>query len=259
MTLPNYRERCCSDSLTVFSLGMSSCDLRLISVSEGRRAIFSPLYHQCFHALKLFLIYISFPGGNTHLLPLTVLPITSPLTCILFLFMWYWRLWMPPFPLCSFSSLCHVMTVRASKAAMVLISRDYDCDGDDWAVLLGSAKSLVLSWLIRRIPFFTLPYNLFVWIWNLNVCCCWVCFFVFVFFTSLLSYCTLTTMEYGLNIQHLIISLKHRWNEYQHDVLRNCYCNLMFFLSDLDYIQTQAVFTHQQKYQSSQNAYLTTD
>ena len=173
MTLTNYCERCCSDSVTVFSLGMCNCDLRLISVSEGRRAIFSPLYHQCFHALKLFLIYISFAGGNTHLLPLTVLPITHHLlsaycsfSCDIEGFA----------PLCSFSSLCHVMTLHASKAAMVLISRDCDCEGDDWAVLLGSGKSLVLSWQIRQIPFFTLTYNLFIWIWNLNVCCCWVFF-----------------------------------------------------------------------------------
>lgn len=209
----------------------------------------------------VFNLYFIRWGGNTHLLLLAVLPITSPLICILFLFMWYWRLWMPPSPLCSFSSLCHVMTVRASKAAMVLISRDCDCEGDDWAVLLGSAKSLVLSWLIRRIPFLTLPYNLFFWIWMCADVECVCVFFFFMFFFFYFFAVILHFNFHGICVEHTaspnITKAPLEW------IPTWCPEKLLLqfnvFLSDIDYIQTQAVFTHQHKYQSSQNAYLTTD
>lgn len=215
-----------SDCCRVFYLGTSSCDLRLISVSECRRAIVSLLNHQCFHALKLLLIYILFARGNAGLWSLTVLPKRASLICILFfscdIHVWLWT----PLPLCSFSPL---MTVHASKAAMVLIRLDCDCEDSDWTVtvLLGSVKLVELSWLIgqERIRFifqiFFPPLffaiHLFFWIEKLSVCCCWVCVF-----------CNFFAVILHLNfhsgwIMYLITSVKYCRHKYRHDVMiRTC-------------------------------------
>lgn len=77
----------------------------------------------------------------------SVLPKTASLIGILFFSCDIHALLWTPLPLCSFSPLCHVMTVHASKAAMVLIRLDCDCEDSDWTVtvLLGSVKLVELS------------------------------------------------------------------------------------------------------------------
>lgn len=129
MNLTNYPPLCSrlSDCI-VFSLGTSSCDHRLISVSEGRRAIISLLYHQCFHALNLPFIYILFARGTAGLWSLSFTQDSLAYQHIV-LFMWYSCFWTPLLPW-SASPPCHIMVVHASKAVMVLISPECNCE--DW-------------------------------------------------------------------------------------------------------------------------------
>lgn len=129
--------------LEFYSLGTLSCDLWFILFSESRHALFPLLNHRLLHTLKLSLIYISSVRGNALFWHLTAVHMKTYLIYILFASCDI-EGFSIPHPLFS---LCHVMTVHAPEAVMVLISLDCDCEDYDWTVTvwLGSVKLADLS------------------------------------------------------------------------------------------------------------------
>ncbi len=118
--------------------------------------------------------------------------------------MWYGRLWPPLLLLCSFSFLCHAMTVHAPRAVMVLISLDSDCEDYDWTVtLFGLSKTAwaqLTNWAAKNLLYLQIVF-LFFGLQN-SMCAAVEC--VFIFLTSLLSYGTWTSFCVVYKVSHHI-------------------------------------------------------